>query len=110
MAAYLDELRDIPTALMSCGLRRLVRKGGEFAPALSAIRRECALVLRERHRAAQGLPPVAQGDINVELWIGRAGAPLPALPAEIDETPAPPELRERCDQMLTTLAERMTKR
>lgn len=97
-SAYIDETRDIPARVISHGLRRLVRKGGEFAPNVAAIRKECALFMREQHRLASGQEPSSPIEMDAELterWLLRAADPLPALPAGPIEMPAPATERER---------------
>ncbi len=114
MAAYLDELGDVPALLLSHGLKRLVRRGGDFVPSLAAIRKECARLLRARHRAAMGLEPEGNSsrtdpdEIDAERWLARARNPLPMLPAQTPEEPATAEMLERAGQMLEELARKMS--
>lgn len=102
--AYIDETRDIPPLVISHGLKRLVRKGGEFAPNVAAIRKECALFLREQHRRASGQEESSPIEMDAELaerWLQRAAEPL-ALPAgpKLLEVPAPPAERDRAIAIL----------
>src|ERR1043165_165117 len=60
IAAMVKATRELPVELLRMGLARLQRQtsgGKEFV--LADVRRECALALRERHRAEQGLDPTA---------------------------------------------------
>lgn len=117
LAAYLDELRDLPPIVLSHGLQRLVRKGGDFMPSVATIRKECALLLRERHRRALGLDPNGwnpqsdAGEIDAEAWLRRARDPLPVLPAHVAEPEvATLEQRARGSALLAELAAKMGQR
>lgn len=99
-AAYMEELRDIPSLVISHALHRLVRRPGEFAPNVATIRRECALYLREQHRRASGQDASSPIEMDAELaerWLQRSDEPVPALPAGPQplELPAPPAERDR---------------
>lgn len=103
--AYIDETKDIPPLVISHALKRLVRKPGEFAPGVAAIRRECALYLREQHRRASGQDPSSPIEMDAELaerWLQRSGEPVLALPAgpQAAEIPAPPAERDRAIAIL----------
>lgn len=104
-AAYMEELRDVPSLVLSHALHRLVRKPGEFAPNVAAIRREAALYVREQHRRASGQEESSPIEMDAELaerWLQRAADPLPALPAGSKplELPAPAAERDRAIAIL----------
>lgn len=114
--AYMEELADLPALLISHALKRLVRKRGEFAPGVAAIRRECAHLTREHHRAAAGLEPTgglswsADGEIDVERWLARAKV-APLLGAgRVLELAAGPDERKRATATLQAEIDRMEKR
>jgi len=120
--AYIDETRDIQALVISHALKRLVRKPGQFAPSVAQIRIECGRVLRERHRAAEGLDPDggldhSNGELTAELaerWLARADHSVLALPAGTApkpiELPAPPQERERAMAILDATIARLQKR
>lgn len=115
LAAYLDELQDLPPLMISHALKRLVRRSGEFAPSVAVIRREVAHVLREAHRSASGLDPTAglpEDGINVDAWLKRAHEPIPASRqltsgAPPAEEKATPEQRAQGARLLAELVEKM---
>ena len=110
IAAYMEELRDLPSLLISHALHRLVRRKGEFAPNVATIRRECAHLVRERQRAANGLEPTGglDGEIDAEKWLQRAQDPLPALPAgRTLELAAGPQEREEARRKLQMEIDRL---
>lgn len=110
IAGYMEELRDIPSLILSHGLKRLVQVPREFVPDVGTIRKECALFLRERHRIASGQDPNAPflaGEINVERWLLKAREPLPALPAGREQEEfATPEQRAAGARLLDQLVAR----
>jgi len=110
IAALREELRDVPSIVLSHALSRIVRRKVDFLPTLAEIRKECALFLRERHRIAMGLDPnwmLPSGEINVERWLERAREPLPALPSGREQEEfATPEQRAAGARLLDQLVAR----
>jgi len=58
MAAYLEELRDIPVHWISRGLADTTREAGRiFMPSVSEIRTKAAQLIRRHRRVQQGKDP-----------------------------------------------------
>jgi hypothetical protein len=129
VAVYTEQTRDIPLLVIRHALSRLTQRAPssrvagwerrDRAPSVAVIRAECARYLRERHRAANGLPAQggldwSDGELDDELikrWLARAHEPLPpALSAgRTLELPAGPDERQRATARLQAEIDRMEK-
>ena len=89
--AYMQELSDVPTIVLSHALHSLTRKQGSFLPTVAAIRAEAAMVVKRAQWPAQGQnapgynpngDPLALPD--PDRWLTRDRI-LEALPAGVRE-------------------------